>query len=112
MHLYWLSFVAPGRGSLGVVVTEAASARDAHEKVTRLGQNPGGEAMIIEVPDEPAAVEEVGKYPRDVLLTPEVLRAGGAIRAKDAGPYDPEKGPPVVVEYVCGDCNEDQVPRA
>lgn len=111
MRTYWISFVASGIAQ-GVVIVEAASPREALERVTRLGQNPGGEAMVVEVPDEPDAVEEVGMYPRDELLSPEDLLTAGAIRVGDAGEHDPEKGPPVQVTMVCEPCNEARVPRA
>lgn len=58
LHTYWLSFVGPS-GSLGVIITESASTREALSKVSSLGLNPGGEAMVIEIPDEPEAVAEV-----------------------------------------------------
>jgi hypothetical protein len=104
--IYWISFVANNE-SLGVVITEAGSSMSALERVTALGQNPGGEAAIVEIPNEPEFLEEVGRYPRDVLIAPDVLLAGGAIRAGDMGEPDPARGPPIRVDMVCDPCNED-----
>lgn len=111
MNIYWISFVGPS-GALGVVITDSTSPLEALDRATRLGQNPGGEAMIVTVPDEPEVLAEIGQYPRDTLILPEVLLAGGAIRAGDAGAPDPARGPPVQVDMVCGPCNPGQAERS
>jgi hypothetical protein len=107
MKTYWLSFVATVDGrdkALGVVVTDASSSIEAFEQVTKLGLNPGGEVMIVEVPDEPEAQAEVAKFQKDCLLDPESLLAAGCVKKGDAGDYDPSK-PPVNVSSVCEECN-------
>lgn len=104
---YWLSFVGLVDGqehALGVVITEAISDTEAVQKISALGLNPGGEVLILEVPDEPEAQAEIAKFPKDTLLDPKTLLAAGCIKKGDVGEFDPTKEP-VKVSTVCAECN-------
>ena len=69
---FWLSF--SGEKFLGVAVIDAKTATAAIQKSHRLGINPGGEVMVIEMP--PA---EAKPYPRNKLLPRKWLVANGDV---------------------------------
>lgn len=80
MGIYWLS-IAPERGKSRVVLTEAASAKEATDKCMRFVL-PGGETCVIEVPAE----EPEAQLPRDRVLSDEELRGVGAVLLGDIHP--------------------------
>lgn len=53
MSLYWISFSSPGK-HLGCCVVESDDLLGALASTRRLRINPGGEALVFEVPDKDA----------------------------------------------------------
>lgn len=53
--LYWISFIdeekPKGQAFIGVAIVRAPSIDDAIKESHRLGVNPGGQAMVIRVPE-------------------------------------------------------------
>ena len=73
MKTWWLSFAVIGR-NLGVIIVDAKSIPKAIARVNKLGINPGGEVMALDM-SCPKAQEEAARFPRNTLISPEQLRA-------------------------------------
>jgi hypothetical protein len=75
---WWLSFVEPGKRSLGCCLVEGKDIREALRRAWALGINPGGEVMGVPLAQE--VMEE--HYPesggwRERLLSPKELYQSG-----------------------------------
>ena len=77
--LFWLSFADSNRPTgeqfLGVAIVEAIDIADATEKCWRLGINPGGEVLSVEVPEE--KYESYSPHTNKLLTKEEVVRLFG-----------------------------------
>lgn len=100
MSEWWISFAGEGH-SLGVVIVQAKSAAAALVQTVRLGCNPGGEAMIFELPPG----EEV-ELPRNVLISPQDLQRAGHRKVRDLTLEQKECLKKHPVSNVCQECNE------
>lgn len=69
---FWLSFSGDGI-NLGCCIVDASDKTLAVIKAHNLGINPGGEVMIIEMPDTDKAREEVRFFGKDRLISREEL---------------------------------------
>ena len=71
-YLYWLSFCDPekpaGTQFLGVILTCARNSKQAIQNTLKLGINPGGEVMVIEISGANGYLDNL-----DRLLTEEML---------------------------------------
>lgn len=84
--LYYISFATDDE-FLGAVFTQGDGPHAVLERLARLGINPGGEALVIEVPDE--GLSDVPMDVLDVLLSRIVLEelTGPAVQV-DAELYE------------------------
>lgn len=90
MKTYWISFV--NKKALGVCIVDAEDERSAVEKTHTLGINPGGEAMLFEfdMHDE-SAIEEINRWGKNRLISPQELDGDGYIQIKDLNPAEQKK---------------------
>lgn len=74
---YWYLSFATETEALGATVVQADNIDDAIAEATRLGINPGGEVMILELQDD--AIEREPDIPKllNTLLTPKELEEMG-----------------------------------
>jgi hypothetical protein len=100
--LWYISFATDKR-HLGSTVVEAANAKGAIEEATRRKLNPGGEAMIVEVPKEALGHQDIARM-MNRLAGSEEMRAHGGRKISEMGPRATR-----VVETetyrVCAGCN-------
>lgn len=95
MQFFYISFAVTGKkhGHLGSTVVEAEDAQSAHAVATKLGLNPGGEAMIVPVPADANTTEL--RWLHNKLRSKAELAARGPIsRGRQRG-----------ASYVCELCN-------
>jgi len=97
MSYFYISFVAKPKGCLGGTVVSAADNAAAIEEATRQGINPGGEAVIAEIPTDVENDPIIISY-RNRLVSPEELLANGGKRLSECD---------VEVNFVCAECNND-----
>ena len=102
MPEYWISFASED-SHLGVVILQAASAEEALDGATRLNLNPGGEAMIVELPPG-----EESELPRNELISLESLpdlgyKKTSELTEEEANFIDSHPA----ITRICDDCNED-----
>lgn len=102
MRYFYISF-ATGAGFLGATIVKADDAQDALVEASFRGLNPGGEAMIIEVPDRIEAEPDF-KMLFNRLASRAELAASGARRKADLPPALNETIEDAA-EFVCADCN-------
>lgn len=76
---WWLSFALKDGKTSYVVIVDAPSFEEAHQKACRLGLNPGGEVLGFPIP---TGFPE-HSLPRDRFLTPEELAEVGSQRLGD-----------------------------
>jgi len=99
LTLFYLSF-ATNNECLGATVVEARNPTHALMLTHAKGINPGGEAMILEVPDD-RIESDVTKACLNKLLSFEQLQAYGAVKLKDVLDFlKPD------ADFVCEDCNK------
>jgi hypothetical protein len=100
--LYWISF-ASAQGFLGAVITEGETADGALNVVSELNLNPGGQAMIVEIPT-PGFRHEAWPYRNRLLQNNEIERVF-RVRAKVQHVVEAagEK-----CTLVCNDCNTER----
>ncbi len=78
MKTFWISFANDDEGNLGCCIVDAESSKEAILMASELGINPGGEAMIWEMPDDNEdATAEINKYGKNILIRPEQLLSEG-----------------------------------
>lgn len=79
MAHFYLSF-ATDAGFRGATVVEAVSEQDAVLVATAMGRNPGGEVMIVEVPDEAMGAPDTKVLLTKLVGEEEMLAMGGKKR--------------------------------
>lgn len=104
MPLFYISF-ATDEGFRGATVVEANTETGALRRATELKLNPGGQAAILEIPENfPArSMAEMLSY-KDRLVGKEELLRNGAIRKGDL-PEDVQDRVEDAATVVCEDCN-------
>jgi hypothetical protein len=106
MGLWYISF-ATDKACLGCTFVDGSDAEDALANATRLGINPGGEAVMLELPSNYGKTEpsksELAAFKNRLVLEEEILARGGK-KHKDV---EPELR--AILEdkalRICGDCN-------
>src|SRR5437764_82414 len=87
MNTYWISFVKgdnEDEKNVGVCIVDAANKKAAVKKATALGINPGGEAMLWKLdPLSEATIEEINKWGKNRLISPEDLKNDNYVKLKD-----------------------------
>lgn len=82
---YWLSF-ASEEGNLGCALVEASSMEEAVTEAHRLGINPGGEVMGVEIPADALLADPESPFytfGRDRLIPTAEVMAAGAVKVSD-----------------------------
>lgn len=101
--LWYISFVEDETFA-GATVVEAVSAEHAIMVATARGLNPGGEALVIEVPEEAEDEPDVQAM-RNVLFNKEQMTTQGGRRLADL----PDEMQDVIEQeatMICGKCND------
>lgn len=81
MKTYWISFV--DETNLGCCIVDAENEKEAIEKTLELKINPGGEAMLCELPANGDADDEIKKWGKNRLISQEDLMNDGYKKLKD-----------------------------
>lgn len=81
-NIWWLSFVDEGK-HLGCTIVEAEGMVKACKAAHRLGVNPGGEVMGIEMPDTVTARAEVEALGMNRLIPAKELKEKGYITERE-----------------------------
>lgn len=114
--MFYLSFITPtppdncrpGDGCLGVCVVDGDTMVAALAEATRLGINPGGEAMGLHIPVRSAdELPEDGRSYYQRLVPVSELRANGARTLGQLEDADPDFAEAIKgnAEHVCACCN-------
>jgi hypothetical protein len=75
---WWLSFATGG--FVGVAIVRAETADLAIKRATELGINPGGEVLVVALPDDAMADAEISQWGVDRLISKAELDAGGYVQ--------------------------------
>lgn len=97
--MYWISF-ASDTGPLGVAIVEAETGAEALNVASRLKLNPGGQAMIVEIPTVEGR-HEAWPYRNRLISREEIERIFGP----PADPADVIEAAGDKCTLVCDDCN-------
>jgi hypothetical protein len=97
--MYWISF-ASDQGFLGVVIAEGETPQAALAAVTELNLNPGGEAMLVEIPTV-AYRHHAWPYRNRLLQRGEIARIFGPA----ADPHEVQEAAGEACSVVCESCN-------
>lgn len=81
MKTFWLSF--SNGTNLGCCIIDAVDPKDAAEKATDLGINPGGEVMVTEFDNSIDAQLEIAKWGKNRLISREDLVKDNYIPTSD-----------------------------
>ncbi len=84
MPMYYISF-ATAAAFLGATVVRADDAKSAIKEATLRGLNPGGEAMVVEVPPDVESAPDIAPLLNRLSEEDEILGRGGkrvALRSK------------------------------
>lgn len=105
MSLFYISFATPTE-FLGATVVEAEDDQSALTKVTTAGVNPGGEALVIQIPfGLPADHMVQQRSYTGRLVTKDELIGHGAKRSGDLGP-DMQNALKENATFVCAEGND------
>lgn len=99
---FYISFADDVR-FFGATTVMASSPEDALGKATAMGLNPGGEAAILEVPEEAWGEPDFIAMKNRLVRRDEMMTNGGA-RLADL-PADAQEAINDAATKVCGDCN-------
>lgn len=98
--MYWISF-ASDQGFLGAVIAEGSSPEDAVGQVSQLKLNPGGQAMIVEIPTVRYR-HHAWPYRNRLLQKDEIERVFG----EKADPHQVQEAAGDRCTILCDDCND------
>jgi len=103
MPYFYISF-ATDEGFLGATVVRATDADGALSVASEKGLNPGGEAMIVEVPEQAESEPDMLAMIDRLVGKNEMLANGGTRH----GDLSPEKRAAIeaAADRVCQSCNE------
>ncbi len=82
MKTYWISFA--NKTSLGCCIIDAIDQKSAIDKTKSLGINPGGEALLFEMPTDGSADIEINQWGKNTLISPQQLKEDGYKKLSEA----------------------------
>mgnify|MGYP001434113113 CR=1 FL=1 len=99
---HWFISFATDDGFLGATVVAAEDDAGALEEATRRGLNPGGEAVIIQVPPEADGGADMTRLLNRLADKEEMLAHGG----KRIGDMSDDERARLDASFVCDKCND------